>query len=287
MKPLAGSAPDDHPQHGGDHEQVERELGREPCKLLQRRRRPAQSEAQDQRRHHGDADGVPDQQRAGRDQDIGQLQLIVGEQQQGQDQGDDRGAGHSHGQKPEHIAQAVEAHVQPQVLARDKGDCPVTARDDGGNAKDDGPIQAAPEHHEFGNENACEQHDRITHTAQDHERNHGAETRIPRGHRQALVFVDEADPFEFDIGGEPAQTDEQLPREHIALGPHRGGKRPDVGGCALDAADRFHVRSLARPRLRLGFCPRTVHSTAFSLPLASGQSVAQAQNQDNAVQAPK
>ncbi len=72
----------DEPQEQQHDRDVERDLRRERPQRLKRYVRDVEDEAQDQRRHHRDADRVADEQRSRCHEHVGEAELLVGDQQQ-------------------------------------------------------------------------------------------------------------------------------------------------------------------------------------------------------------
>src|SRR5215216_3087869 len=99
----------------------------------------------------------------------------------------------------------VESYVNPEGLSQDGRDRAIARCDDSGDTQKNRPFQFALEHENFGEDNSREQHDAIARAAEYHQGEHDAQPRIPGRNRQALIFVNEADPLEDDVSSEKSR----------------------------------------------------------------------------------
>ena len=91
----------------------------------------------------------------GRDENVGEIELRVGDQQQRNEQGDGSGADAAAASSSSTSRRPVEADVEREHSAGDRRHGRIADRDDGGDAEDDRPRQAAAQDRDLGEDHAA------------------------------------------------------------------------------------------------------------------------------------
>ncbi len=93
-----------------------------------------------------------------------------------------------------------EIGIDPEMPLHQRGHRCVARRRDGGHSHVGRPVHVVLQNQGLGDHHARKKEKSVPRAATDHQRESDAKTRIPRRDRQAFVNVNEARPFEHDIG---------------------------------------------------------------------------------------
>ena len=156
LEPVPGLGPADDPEGRRHKHGIEQKLRHQVAESADRQWAAAGNEAQRERRHDRHSNDVTDEKRGGCDEDVAQFKLRIQLQEQRQEKrGEDR-AGNAGNEQDDHVPQAIETDVESQVLSRDGGNRAVDGGKNGGDAKNDRPLQLGLQNRGFGNDNAGE-----------------------------------------------------------------------------------------------------------------------------------
>ncbi len=234
---------ENEPQQQGHECNIENDLGRQRAQRTHGEVRRVQDQAERQRRHHRNPDQVADQQRQRSEREVAKIELGIGDQQQRYEHGHGRRTQAAADEQQQHIAQRPKAGIERQHASRDHGHAGVADRNDAGDADDDRPRQAAAQDRDFGDDHADEQHDAMARAGEQHEGKDGAEPWVPGRDRDALVFVDEAQPLEQEIGGKKGRSEQKARGACNECGARRA-VGDDVSPGGSDVSD---IRQQAAP----------------------------------------